>query len=82
MCYTKATDASGGIAMEIRYTQGKKEQPISVMKVEVMEGEKRLSKISAVTTRPTRYRSQWIPTMTVGGVATDPEYRRGGYGDG
>jgi predicted acetyltransferase len=65
--------------MEIRYTEGKKLEPIHTTRMELWENDVRLTRIAAVTTRPTRYHSQWISTMTVGGVATDPEHRRGGY---
>ena len=65
--------------MEIRYIEGKKKNPTSTMRVEAWEGEQCVSSIQAVTTRPTRYHSEWISTMTIGGVATPPEHRRGGY---
>lgn len=65
--------------MEIRYVPRSTDLPIPVMAAEVYEGAQLLSRIKTVATRPTRYHSQWISTMTVGGVATDPEYRRGGY---
>ena len=31
-----------------------------------------------VSTRMTRYAGKWIPTMTIGGVGTAPQYRRQG----
>ena len=33
---------------------------------------------AGISTRMTRYAGGWIPTMTVGGVGTSPQYRRQG----
>ncbi len=64
--------------MELKFTENNINEQVRGIKAEVFDGQN-LATGAYFTVRPSRYGNGWIPTLTVGGVATDPEYRRAGY---
>ena len=64
--------------MELKFTENKINEQVTGIKAEVFAGSE-VATGAYLTVRPSRYNNGWIPALTVGGVGTDPEYRREGH---
>lgn len=64
--------------MELKFTENKINEQVTGITAEAFVCGERATG-AYFTVRPSRYHSEWIPALTVGGVATDPEYRREGH---
>lgn len=63
--------------MEITFRNNQINDYVTGIDLEIFDGRENIAH-GYIATHSSRYHSQWIPTLTVGGIGTEPEYRREG----